>query len=124
MRVLDKICRKYLRRRGYVVSRHPSRAGEGDYFIHDYKDGTDRFDYELYRSIQIAGNKTKLQNVYTDRETIEMICEFIRTKPGKLEHGLCHGSRNGSEIPTPKTTPMIPGRRWTPGSDNWRRTEC
>ncbi len=98
MRLLDKICRKYLRQRGYVVSRQPSRAGEGDYFVHEYKDAADRFDYERYRSIQIEGNRKKLQNVYTDRETLALICDFIRTKPGKLERGLCHGSRNGTEI--------------------------
>ena len=98
MRAIDQLLRSYLSRRGFSISRSITRQGDGDYFLHEYLDGKNGFDYEQYKAVQVEGNKRKIHQVWTDRETIEAIAAFLRGTGMNLRRGLCHGSRNGTEV--------------------------
>lgn len=81
---------------GYVRSEMKYVPG-GKFYLFDYsKDGA--FDYARYRDIQTAGNKRKLEKTWAERETIEVIANYLRSRIPAMTRGLCHGSRNGSEV--------------------------
>ena len=96
MNLVEKLCRNYLRRRGYMVSRFPS--DDEDYLLRRYEDGRGGFDYDRYVSVQTEGNRRKIENVWADEETIGVICDYLRSTGAPLRRGLCHGSRNGAEV--------------------------
>ncbi|MBX3569093.1 MAG: hypothetical protein KF914_13610 [Rhizobiaceae bacterium] len=98
MSKLSKLLRTYMLRRGYTVTRAQSASGTEDYFLYGYADGSGSFDYERYKAVQTEGNKRKIDNVWTDRETIAFICDFLKGRGQPLRRGLCHGSRNGTEV--------------------------
>lgn len=52
--------------------------------------------HEDYVQVQIAGNKRKINRVFADEATISLISDYLR--PHQPSVGLCHGSRNGSEV--------------------------
>lgn len=58
-------------------------------------DGT--FDYEKYKQIQIAGNQHKIDNVWVLEENVAFLADYITKTIGKVEFGLCHGTRRGKE---------------------------
>lgn len=90
MNLLKNSATKYLRRRGYVVSKVPVEQTEDGYSLYRYSD------YDDYRQTQIAGNKRKIRNVFADETTIGLISDYIR--PSNPRRALCHGSRNGAEV--------------------------
>lgn len=55
------------------------------------------FNYELYREIQQAGNKAKLQNVWVIEENIKFLSDYIRMLTAAPSFGICHGTRRGKE---------------------------
>ena len=61
-------------------------------YQHDYGTGG----YDAYRDIQIAANKRKIQRVWADERTLEMIAKDIERR--NLKTGICHGARNGYEV--------------------------
>ena len=70
---------------------------DGRFYLYRYgRNGT--FDYQRYRDIQIAGNKRKLTRVWAEQEVIDAIADFLRERRPGLTRGLCHGSRNGTEV--------------------------
>ena len=97
-RLLERGMRKYLRVRGYAISRYPSKQNSEDYYIYDYAGPDGAFSYEEYVQTQIAGNKRKINNVWADEKTIDFIASYIRTTNPNAERGLCHGTRNGAEV--------------------------
>lgn len=68
------------------------------YSVYEYNGADGNFDYERYRRVQTEGNKRKINNVWADQETIHFISDYILGKLGTVERGLCHGTRNGTEI--------------------------
>lgn len=52
--------------------------------------------HDDYVQVQIAGNKRKIDRVFADEITVGLICDYLRPHNPRL--GLCHGSRNGSEV--------------------------
>lgn len=95
--IFERICRRYLKSRGWAVAPGATNAG-GDFFLFKYQKADGTFDYEKYRSIQTAGNHRKIDNVWADRPTIDFIASYLRKVQPGLSSGLCHGSRNGTEV--------------------------
>lgn len=84
--------RRYLRARGYAVS-----LGKADYTDEGFH--VVRFDnYSQYVSVQTEANKQKIKQVWADEATTDLICDYIRRKNPNIKAGLCHGSRNGTEV--------------------------
>lgn len=92
MKFIEKAARKYLLRRGYSVSQSGSEDIHADYRLMSYSS------YEQYVAIQTEGNKRKIDQVWADEATINVICQYIRENIPGAKKGLCHGSRNGTEV--------------------------
>ena len=58
-------------------------------------DGT--FDYERYKTIQIAANKAKLDAVFAVEKNIRHLAARVLEIRGTCTFGLCHGTRQGLE---------------------------
>lgn len=58
---------------------------------HEYKD------YDEYRTCQILGNVSKIDLVFTKKQTVSIICKFLNGHR-YIRKGLCHGARNGKEV--------------------------
>lgn len=91
MKLLDRIARRYLRKRGCTVRDAPLPRG-GVYALKTYAN------YDEYVRIQTEGNKRKIGKVWADEPTIGLICDYIRKVLPNAKKGLCHGSRNGAEV--------------------------
>ena len=65
--------------------------------LHEYKKRDGSFDYEQYRAVQRRGNLEKLQNVWVDQTNINFLADYIKTKVGAVNFGICHGTRRGLE---------------------------
>ncbi|MEO0487028.1 MAG: hypothetical protein AAF092_14080 [Pseudomonadota bacterium] len=60
------------------------------------RDGS--FDYEMYKDIQVTGNKAKLGNQWVGEDHIEILAgKLIAVAGEKPFHGVCHGTRRGNE---------------------------
>jgi len=55
------------------------------------------FDYERYKQVQTAGNKNKIGQVWAMEENIAFLSDYIVKHLGKVDFGLCHGTRQGKE---------------------------
>ena len=55
-------------------------------------------DYKHYYDSQVKKYEKKKNNVWIKTEEIEMICVHVHKHIGKVEHGICHGTRTGWEI--------------------------
>jgi hypothetical protein len=53
--------------------------------------------YEEYKNRQIITNAAKLNNVFVQEETLDVIAEKLKTKLKTIDFGICHGTRNGFE---------------------------
>lgn len=66
--------------------------------LHTYLKSDGSFDYELYRSIQEAGNIRKIKNIWAYETGIRFLADYLRKNvTGPLAFGLCHGTRRGME---------------------------
>ena len=54
-------------------------------------------DYETYRAVQIAGNKTKLKRQFVKESHVLTLAKAIDAAIGPVTFGLCHGTRRGLE---------------------------
>jgi hypothetical protein len=64
-----------------------------NFYLHEYES------YEQYKAIQIFHNKRKLNNVWADAKTLDLVIEKLLrhfSDPHFIK-GLCHGTRNGFE---------------------------
>lgn len=59
--------------------------------LHKYKNN------EEYLNTQVNGNKNKISYTWVDKETIEMICDYIIENIPQAQFGICHGTRRGNE---------------------------
>ena len=55
------------------------------------------FDYELYKNIQVQGNKNKESTVFVEKENIKFLAEKILYHRPECAFGICHGTRQGLE---------------------------
>lgn len=63
-----------------------------DFYLHQYES------YEQYREEQIFHNKRKINIVWADEKTLDIVAARAQQAfPGKKLKGLCHGTRNGFE---------------------------
>lgn len=64
-----------------------------DFYLHEYSS------YEEYKAIQITYNKNKIENVWADEATLDLVVERVGKEfgYGKELFALCHGTRNGFE---------------------------
>lgn len=92
MKFVEKLARNYLRKRGYSISECGAEDHDGDYRLVRYSS------YDQYVSVQTEGNKRKINQVWADEATIDVICDYIRKTIPDVKRGLCHGSRNGTEV--------------------------
>ena len=85
---LKNILNKPLNALGFELRRnHP------DFYLHEYSS------YEEYRSVQVKHNKGKIDHIWADEETLDLLISRIEQLPPKKKKlfGLCHGARNGFE---------------------------
>ncbi len=62
-----------------------------------YLNESGEFDYERYRSVQLAGNQRKLRAQWVDEATIRYLAGFVREAVPGAQFGICHGTRRGNE---------------------------
>ena len=63
-----------------------------DYYLHKYEN------YAQYKGIQVVHNRKKIEDVWSDRTTLSIICgELTKQFPHRIVRGICHGTRNGFE---------------------------
>lgn len=67
------------------------------YALFAYTGSDGRFDYEKYKSIQIEGNKKKIESVWVLEENIQFLSQYIKNHLQDVKFGLCHGTRRGKE---------------------------
>lgn len=69
------------------------KAKDSDFLLHEFSS------YEDYRSTQIATNERKLQHVWADEQTLDLVVERVNKEfePTTSMFALCHGTRNGFE---------------------------
>jgi hypothetical protein len=67
-----------------------------DYSLVRYE-RSDGFDYEAYKSIQIAANKGKIDRVSVSRENVAFLCRHLQSSGVTVNSVLCHGTRNAAE---------------------------
>lgn len=88
----DDSGRKY--RHPNVEARALARAtrteGKG-YVLYEYPD------YETYRLVQTKGNKAKLTWQSVQESHVILLSRWLDEHYGKVEFGLCHGTRRGAE---------------------------
>lgn len=65
-------------------------AGDGLAF-HEFPD------YETYRAVQDAGNKTKIKKQFVKESHIQRLAEHLNARDKDVDFGLCHGTRRGNE---------------------------
>lgn len=70
---------------------------EYGFFLHQYRTPEGAFDYERYREIQTAGNKSKLDRIFAQEENIAFLSRYIRERIAQPQRGICHGTRRGLE---------------------------
>jgi SAM-dependent methyltransferase len=65
--------------------------------LFEYKDKEGNFDYQLYKEIQDAGNKRKIDWSWATEEDMTFLAKEIKDRVQELVFGICHGTRQGLE---------------------------
>jgi hypothetical protein len=73
----------------------PTVESDGMRVVSFEKEGA--FDYELYKEVQIRGNKYKLDNQWVPEEHIRILSEHMVSLGLLPKNGICHGTRQGFE---------------------------
>jgi len=82
---------------GYeIIKRGPVDKSNG-FELYQYRKPDGTFDYEKYKQVQVAGNRRKLEKVWVREENIAFLSDYITKRVGRVEFGLCHGTRRGKE---------------------------
>jgi hypothetical protein len=75
-----------------VINKKLAEKLEQDFYLHEYES------YEHYREVQVFHNKRKLNQVWADSKTLDLIVARLHQEfPGVKLKGICHGARNGFE---------------------------
>ena len=80
-------------RKLFSALKKPAKPATTLLYQHRYDGG-----YEHYRNVQVAANKKKLDKVWAEEITLNIIAEYIESTPQRERRGLCHGARNGWEV--------------------------
>ena len=69
------------------------RKNHGDFYLHEYSS------YEEYKEIQVRHNKRKIENIWADEGTLDLVIERVKAEYPETSglFALCHGTRNGFE---------------------------
>ncbi len=67
------------------------------YALFEYKNPKGQFDYELYKKIQEAGNKRKIDRSWVTEEEMRFLAPHILKYTKRPRFGVCHGTRRGLE---------------------------
>ena len=64
-----------------------------DFYLHEYSS------YEEYKATQVFHNKRKIQEVWADEGTLDLVIDRVKSEysDGRRLFALCHGTRNGFE---------------------------
>lgn len=83
---------------GYrIVSLDDPSTRDADFILYEYKDEGGNFDYDKYKAVQEKGNEIKIDQVWVLEDNIKFLSDYLKQKSGKLDFGLCHGTRRGLE---------------------------
>jgi hypothetical protein len=82
---------------GYEIVRKSPVTRRAGFELYRYTKPDGSFDYERYKQVQTAGNKEKIGIVWAKEENIAFLSDYISRHLGKVEFGLCHGTRRGQE---------------------------
>jgi len=87
-KVISKAIRYFLTPLGYELKKITPEM-----YLHQYKS------YEDYKKTQVFHNKRKIDRIWADEATLDLMIERIISEFGsqKKLFGLCHGTRNGFE---------------------------
>lgn len=93
MEITIEELRRQLEPQGWVIiNKSDLEKIKQDYYLHQYDS------YEQYREIQIFNNKRKLEDVWADQKTLNLVIRRLLEEFGSNGvRGLCHGTRNGFE---------------------------
>lgn len=95
---MKRLVKTALRRIGYDIRSYPKNAeGSPGFVLFRYLNRDGSFDYEKYRTIQVEGNKSKINNVWVIEENIAFLSHFIESIIQSPQFGICHGTRRGKE---------------------------
>lgn len=86
--------KRILQRRRKV---RPHRRESPGYVLYQFLKDDGSFDYERYLYVQQRGNKGKINNVWVIEENVAFLANYIRTRVGSPQFGICHGTRRGKE---------------------------
>ena len=82
---------------GYEIYKKPQAGVVASYRLIVPTNDAGALDYESYRKIQTQLNKQKIDRVWAERENIEHIAGYIKSRIEHPEFGICHGTRRGLE---------------------------
>ena len=72
-------------------------ASGGGFVLNQYLRADGGFDYARYKAVQTAGNRRKIEQVFATEANIDVLAAYLHRKLGRVEKGLCHGTRRGLE---------------------------
>lgn len=78
-----------------IIKPHPGKGKK--FFQYSFLRSDGSFDYELYKRIQVAGNKRKIDRVWVRESSIILLSNYIKNKIENPTFGICHGTRRGLE---------------------------
>jgi hypothetical protein len=96
-RLVGRPLRAAAGRLGYEIVRTSPIAKHKGFELFQYTKPDGSFDYERYRQVQSTGNKEKIGQVWVMEENIAFLSEYIAKHLGRVQFGLCHGTRQGKE---------------------------
>ncbi len=68
----------------------------GDMRLYRYGTG-DAVDLDLYRALQTAANKMKIENQWVPQAHIALLARYMLDQGARPRRGICHGTRRGAE---------------------------
>lgn len=94
----SKYIQNIFHRLGYEITKiRPNVDSQGGFEIYKYLKPDGSFDYEEYKKIQTEGNIRKIDKVWVLEKNISFLSDYIKKTLGKVEFGICHGTRKGKE---------------------------
>ena len=81
----------------FIVDVRKVKFDKNNYELFQYTNEKGDFDYEKYKDIQTARNKSKINKYRTDEFIMKFLSDFISKNIDKTQFGLCHGTRTGKE---------------------------
>jgi len=96
--MFKSVLKRTLKNFGYVLLPiTDSYKEQGSFVLYDFKKPDGSFDYERYKSVQMSGNKEKLNKVWVKEGNIKFLSDYIKQNVETPQFGICHGTRRGLE---------------------------